>query len=108
IELDDHVGTFIHGPEVVILIDAYCMREGPGIEILTDLPNVLAVRSKLEHLRRSGAVCGPSRVAAIEHEYVSFRVHCHARGFAEMQIRWEFEKVGNRVKWDFRDGLLRK
>src|SRR5262245_27259642 len=106
IELDDHVGALVHGPEVVVLIDAYGMREGPGIEILSDLSDVLTVRSEFEDLRGGCAVCRPGCVAAVENKNVSLRVHCHARGFAEMQIRWELEDVGNRVEWDFGNRLL--
>src|SRR5262249_58930732 len=105
-ELDANVRTFIDGSVVVVFIDVFCVREGPGVKILTDLADVLAVGTEFKNLRRGCAVRGSGGVAAVEHENVSFRVYRHTRGFAEMQIRWELEEVGNRVERDFRNRLL--
>src|SRR5262245_62977594 len=37
IVLDDHVGTLVHGPAVVVLLDSYGMRAGPGLAIVSYL-----------------------------------------------------------------------
>ena len=40
--------ALIHGPDIVVLVDAHGVSERPGIEIATDLSNVLAVVVELE------------------------------------------------------------
>ena len=58
IELDDHVRAFVDHPDIVVLVDAHRMRERPGIKILADLTDELAVGSELEQLRGG---CGVGR-----------------------------------------------
>src|SRR5208282_864304 len=50
-ELDDHVGTFVGDPDVVVLIDANGMCEGPGVKIVADFLDESSVGSELEELR---------------------------------------------------------
>src|SRR5206468_2085880 len=93
IELDDHVGAFVGDPDVVVLVDADRMREGPGVEIVADLADESAVRKKLEELRSAGSVSGAGAIAAREDENMAFRIDGDANGFAEMGIRRELQKI---------------
>ena len=52
IELDDHVGAFVDGPDVVVLVDAHGVSFGPGVEALADLAQEFTLRPELEQLRR--------------------------------------------------------
>ena len=87
IELDDHVRAFVDGPEVVVLIDADGVREGPGVQVVADLANVFAVGSEFQNLRGGGAVGRTGGVAAREDEDMLLRVHRDARGLAQIQVR---------------------
>ena len=51
IELDDHVGSLVGHPDVVFLVDLHGMRIRPGVEIVADFAQELAVRVELQQLR---------------------------------------------------------
>src|SRR5579862_4105386 len=46
IELDDHVRALVDGPDIVVLVDAHAMSEGPGVEALADLADEIALGSE--------------------------------------------------------------
>src|SRR2546428_1536526 len=75
---------------------------------MADLAEVFAIRTELEDLCCRRAVCRADHIASIENKDVSFRVHGHARGFAEMQVRRKLEEVRHGVERYFRHGLLSK
>ncbi len=108
VELDHHVGTFVDGPDVVVLIDAHAVGFGPCIKTFADFADVLAVRIKLEELRRSGRVSGTvGAIGPREHEDVSFGIDGHAGYLAEIHSGWKLEEIRNGVKRKFRRALLR-
>src|SRR5277367_4102567 len=74
IELDDHIGALVDGPEVIVFVDANGVREGPGVEVVPDLADVSAVRPELKNLGRGGAIRGAGGVAAREDENMLFRI----------------------------------
>ena len=52
VELDHHVGAFIDGPDVVVLVDPNGVGLRPCVQALADFPQELAVGAELEQLRR--------------------------------------------------------
>ncbi len=82
------------------------MGEGPGVEVVADLAEVLAVGGELEELGGGCAVGGTGGVAAGEDEDVAFGVDGYAGGFAEVDVGWELQEVGDGVEGDLRDGLV--
>jgi hypothetical protein len=64
VELDDHVRTLVGDPDVIFGIDFDGMAEGPGVQIVADLADELAVGSELEKLGGSGAVSWSGGIAA--------------------------------------------
>src|ERR1700754_4865194 len=54
IELNDHVRSLVRYPDVVLGVDLNGVAVRPGIEVVTDFTNVLAVRAELEQLRCGG------------------------------------------------------
>jgi hypothetical protein len=105
VELDDHVGAFVGDPDVVVFVDADGVGVGPGVEIVADLADVRAVGGELEELGCGGSVGWAGGVAAGEDEDVTLGVDRDAGSFAEIEVRREFEEVGDRVEGNFRDGL---
>ena len=75
---------------------------------MTDLAEVLAVRTELEYLRCRRTVRRSCNIAAIEHKDVSFRVDRNSGGFAEMQVRRKLEEVRHGVERYLWHGLLSK
>src|SRR5262249_52654169 len=106
IELDYHVGAFIDGPDVVVLIHADRMRVRPRVQVVTDFPQILTVGAKLEYLRCGRSVSRSCNVPAIENENMSLGINGDTGCFAKMQISRQLEKVGHRIIGDFRYGLL--
>src|ERR1700687_294067 len=100
IELDDHVGALVGNPDVVSLVDADGMREGPGVKVVADLAKEFSVRGKFEELCGGGAVGGTRGVATREDEDVALGVDGDADGFAEVEIGGELEEIGNGVVAD--------
>src|SRR5712692_6792971 len=55
---------FVHGPNVVFLVDAHGVPVRKGVEVLADLTKKLAVGTKLQQLRSRRPERGTGRVAA--------------------------------------------
>ena len=106
VELDDHVRAFVGDPDVVVFIDADGVGEGPGVEVVADLAEVVAVGVELEELRGGCAVGGAGGVAAGEDEDVALGVDGYAGSFAEVDVRRELQEVGDGVEGDLRDRLV--
>ena len=105
-ELDDQVGALVGAPDVVVAVDAHGVRERPGVEVLADLANEVAVGVELEQLRRGRGVRRAGRVAAREHEHVALGVDRDAGRLAEVEVLRQLERVGNRIEGDLRHGNL--
>ena len=103
IELDHHVRAFVDGPKVIVFVEADGVREGPGVEIMSDFANVISVRPEFENLRGGGAIGGAGGVAARKDEDMILRVHGHARGLTQIQVGRKLEEIGNRLIGDFGD-----
>ena len=107
VELDDHVGAFVGGPDVVILVDAHGVRERPGIEIVADFANVLAVLIEFQKLRGGGGIGRTVGVPARKNEDMSLGIYGDAGYLAEIQIGRKFEHVGHGIKRNFRRTLAK-
>src|SRR5215468_11803014 len=96
VEAHDHVRSLVDrpDPDIVVLVDAHCVRIRPGIEVLADFPEILAVRAEFQQLSRARPVGGSCGVGAREYEVMSFGVDGDPRAFAELEIRRELEEVG--------------
>ena len=73
---------------------------------MADLAEVGAIGGELEELGGGCAVGGTGGVSAGEDEDVAFGVDGYSGGFAEIDVWWELEEVGDGVEWDLRDGLV--
>ncbi len=104
-ELHDHVGTFVGGPDVVLLIDSDRVCECPGIKISTDLAEIPAIGSELQKLRCRCAKSRTCRVAARIDKNVFFRVHRHPGDFTQIHIRRQAHGIGHRLIWNHGHGL---
>ena len=82
------------------------MRERPGVQVLPDLANELAVLVELEELRGRGRIGRSDGIAAIEDEDVTLGVDGHSGGFAEIEVRRQLQHVDVGVVPDFGDRLL--
>src|SRR5580693_7811143 len=68
VELDNHVGAFVDGPDVVVLVDAHAVGFGPGVKALANFTQELALGTELEQLRRRGTIGrAAGAVRACEH-----------------------------------------
>ena len=107
VEFDDHVGALVGGPDVVVLIDAHRMGERPGIEILADLADELAVGTELQDLR--GGVAerqAGARAAARVDEDVALGVDGDAGNFTEIHVVRQLQQIGHRIKGNGRRCFL--
>src|SRR5437763_8257260 len=68
--------------------------------MMADLANEFAVSAELEKLCGTRPIGGAGGVATREDEDVSLGVHRHACDLAEIDIRREFQKIGNRLVSD--------
>src|ERR1700730_7693857 len=84
IELDDHVGAFVSHPNVVVVVDADGMGEGPSVKIVANLAKKLSVGREFQELGCGGTVRGAGRIAAREHEDMPLGVDGYADGLAEI------------------------
>jgi len=100
-ELDDHVRAFVGDPDVVVLIDLDGVREGPGVEVVANFAEKFSVGGELEKLRGARSIGRAGAVAAGEDEDVAFGIHGDTGGFAEMEVGWKFQEVGDRMETDF-------
>ena len=61
-ELHHHVRALVGDPDIVLSVDPDRMGEGPGIKILSDLPEVIAVLVEFQKLRSARPISGVSSV----------------------------------------------
>src|SRR6185437_10755770 len=99
-EFRDHVGAFVHGPDVVLGIDPDGVGELETVIAFADLLEEIAVLVELPELR--------GRSAAVIDEDVALRVRRHCDGFPEILSRWRLQEVGYRGEGDFRYVLDRR
>ena len=79
------------------------MGEGPGVEVVADLAQEIAVGVELEQLRRRRAIGGPGRVAAMQDEDMALGIERDAGDLAEIEIRRQAQEIGNRFIGDRRN-----
>ena len=73
VELNDHIRTFVDGPDIIVFVDAYRVCEGPAVEALSNFTNEFALRTEFEQLRRSRCVSrSVGTVRAGKNENVAF------------------------------------
>src|SRR6266702_2098246 len=108
VELDDHVRTLVHGPDVVVLVDPDGVPEGPGVEVLADLAEERSARIELEQLGCRGGVRRAGGVAPRQHEDVSLGVEGDPGDLPEIEVRWKLQHVGHRLERDGGHRLLRE
>ena len=91
VELDDRVAALVDHPDVVLGIDAHAMTEHVAVELLPDLPHVVAVRVELERLRLLGA--------AVD-EDMPLRVAGDPDAFAQIHVRGQLHEVAHDLELD--------
>jgi hypothetical protein len=69
-EFDHHVRALVGDPDVVLCIDFHGVGEGPGIKVVADFTQVIAVGVELQELRRGRAIGGAGCGAAVQDEDV--------------------------------------
>src|SRR3984893_14453028 len=106
IEPDDHVRALVRGPDVVILVDSHRVREGPGVQVVTNLTNEFSIGGKLKQLRGACGIGGARGITTREDEDVSLGIYGHAGDFTEIQIFGKLQQIGNRIKRNFRSRRL--
>ena len=107
VELDNHVGAFVDGPDVVVFVDAHGVGFGPGVEALANFAQELAFGTELEQLCRRGAIGRTAgAVGAREHENVALGINGHTWNLAEIHPERELEEVRNGIEGNFRHALL--
>src|SRR5947209_1770437 len=106
IKFDDHVRALVGHPDVILLIDLDGVRIRPGVQVVANFSQELPLSVELQQLCRSGSVSRAGRVAARQDENVPLGIDRHSSGFTEIQMRWKFQGIRNRLELDLR--LLRK
>ena len=107
IELDNHVGALVDGPDVVVLVDAHGVGLGPGVEAFPDFAYELAFGTEFEQLRRRAAIGRTvGAVRTREHEDVALGINGHARNLAKIHARRQRGKIRNGFELNFRHILL--
>src|SRR5206468_11741580 len=101
-EFDDHVGTLVSHPDVVLPVDFDGVRVAPRIEVMADLANVFSIGIELEQLRGRGAVGRPRGAAAREDKDVAPGIDRDAGDFSEIEIRGQLEKIRLSLELDLR------
>ena len=108
IELDHHVGAFVSDPDVVLGVDFDAVGIGPGVEVVADLTQKLAIGIEFQKLCGGRAVRRPDGIAdARENEDVFFGIHGDAGNLAEIYVGRKLQEVRYCVVRDLRhSGLL--
>ena len=107
-ELDDHVRALVGDPDVVLFIDADRVREGPCVQVVSNLANKAAVGTKLEKLRGGSGIGGARRIAARENEYVPLGIRRNSGDFTEIKIGRQLQKIRNGAVFQFDGRVLGK
>src|SRR5258706_8566123 len=107
IELDNHVGALVDGPDIVVLVDSYGVGLGPGVEAFPDFAYELAFGTEFEQLRRRAAIGRTvGAVRTREHEDVALGINGHARNLAKIHARRQRGKIRNGIELNFGHILL--
>ena len=104
-ELDHHIRALVGDPDIVLGVDLHRVRERPGIEVMADLPQIIAVGVKLEQLRRRRGVSRAGRIASMQHEDVALRIDRDAGNFAQVEVGRQVQKIRDKFIRDGRDFL---
>ena len=88
--------AFVHGPDVVLRVDAHRVREREAVEALADLAQVVALGVELEEARG---------LAARVDEDVSLGIGGDADAFAQVEVGRQLQEIRRRVERDLRNVL---
>ena len=92
VELDDHVGAFVDGPDVVLRIDADGVGELEAVQPFADFANEVA---RLVELEQAGVL------AARVDEHVALGIGRDADAFAQIKTGRQLHEVGDGFVRDF-------
>ncbi len=107
VELDHHVRALVSDPDVVGRIDLHRVAERPGVQVLADLADELAVGAEFQQLRCRRRIGGAAGVAARQHEHVSLGIDGDAGGLAEIHVGRQLQRIDDGVESDCGHGGLR-
>ena len=102
VELDHHVGAFVHDPEIVVSVDTDAVRVAEPVEVLPPLAQIASVLVELEDLGGDGAKERPADVRARRHEHVTSGIDGHRSHLAQVHLEGVLEEVRHRFEGDFR------
>ena len=71
------------------------MGEGPSVEVVADLAQIVAVAVELQKLRRRRGICRSRRIAAMQDENMASGIDALCRHFAEIEVGRQAQKIGN-------------
>jgi hypothetical protein len=100
-----HVRALVGDPDVVLSIDFHGVGEGPGVEVVADLAQIIAVGVELQELRRRRAIGGASCVAAMQDEDMAPGIERDAGNLAKVEIGRQAQDVRNGFVRNLRDVL---
>src|SRR4029077_9916443 len=83
VELNDHSGTFVNHPDIVVLIDADGVREGSGVVIRSPQLYKLQVLVELEQLGGRATTRTAAGASARIHKQVALGILGNSFGFTE-------------------------
>src|SRR6266478_1533428 len=107
IEFDNHVGTLVDGPDVVVLVDAHTVSFGPGVKAFANFTQELAFRTELQQLRRCRTISGASgAIGTREDEDMALGINGHARNLTEIHPGRQLWEIRDGIVGDFRHVLL--
>ena len=108
IELDHHVRALVGHPDIVLGIDLDGVAERPGVEVLADFADELALGVEFQQLRRRRRIGRPAGVAARQHENMALGIDRDAGYFAEIHVGRQPQRIGDGVEGDDGHILLRQ
>jgi hypothetical protein len=89
-----------------VAVDLEHVRERPGIEIVADLAQKLAVGVELQELRRGSGIGRPGGVASGQYEDMALGVHRDPTDFAQIHVVGKLQRIGHRFEMDDRRSFL--
>ena len=109
IKFDNHVGAFVDGPDVVVLVNAHAMGFRPRVKAFANFTQEFAFRTELQQLRRRGAIGGTSgAIGTREDEDVALGIDGHARNLAKVHPGRQLGEIRDGIVGDFWYVLLRE